>query len=274
MTDLPPDDHSIPSRLGVTLQLEGDELLAVLEAPPAICDRGIMPASALLYLADVVAGISVDTDHEYWTFTSDLSVRSPAQLVDRVEARAVIERAGNRSSLCDVPLSVDGRSWGTAFAGFARVPRRDTDPPKPVFDKRSAALHWPDIPVLTEPLRDAMGLDVRDPSEGAVAVELRPELLNPAGTLQGAMVSYVAEAAALELADHHLPTVDGRPWVVTDLDVRYLAQNRRSPIVSRARFVGPPSDRLVRVDLLDDGGAGRVTTAVVARFQPGPTATC
>jgi hypothetical protein len=49
------------------------------------------------------------------------------------------------------------------------------------------------------------------------------------------------------------------------MEVRFLAQNRQSPIVSAARFVGTPSDGLIRVDLFDDDGKGRLTAAAVVR---------
>jgi hypothetical protein len=54
------------------------------------------------------------------------------------------------------------------------------------------------------------------------------------------------------------------------MEVRFLAQNRQSPIVSAARFVGNPADGLVRVDLFDDDGNGRLTTAAVVRVAQGP----
>jgi hypothetical protein len=165
-----------------------------------------------------------------------------------------------------VPFEVAGAPWGTCFIGFASVPRRDGDPPKPMLSLGPDGRYWEDMAPLEVPLREAVGIERIDPAAGHVAVELRPEIQNPAGTLQGAMVSYLAEAAAQDLADHHLGS-DGGGWVVTDLEVRFLAQNRVSPIASQAWFVGPPADGLVRVDLLDDGGAGRRTTAVLARVR-------
>ena len=58
---------------------------------------------------------------------------------------------------------------------------------------------WEDPPFLDKPLREEAGVEVLDASAGVVG-EVVPELLNPAGTLQGAMVALVAEAAAEELA--------------------------------------------------------------------------
>ena len=44
------------------------------------------------------------------------------------------------------------------------------------------------------------GIVVLDPAAGSLEMEVTPELRNPAGTLQGAMVALFAEAAAEELA--------------------------------------------------------------------------
>jgi len=272
VTDLPPNLHNVPSRLGVTLGVEGDELVGRLVPYPEVCERGPLAASALVLLADVVAGVSVDTDPDLWLFTSDISVRTPLTPPPKeIEARSTTVRAGRRSVTCEVPFVADGSPWGTCFIGFASVPRRDGDPPKPMLKLGPDARYWQDMPPLDAPLRDAVGVERRDPSIGQVSLALRPEVQNPAGTLQGAMVSYLAEAAAHDLADHHLG-VDGGAWAVTDLEVRFLAQNRLSPITSRAWFVGPPSDGLVRVDLFDEDGEGRRTTAALARVRRPVTA--
>ena len=52
MTDLPPDLASIPSRLGTRFAVdERGELSGVLAVHPGMCDRGVVPAYALLFLA-------------------------------------------------------------------------------------------------------------------------------------------------------------------------------------------------------------------------------
>ena len=267
VTDLPIAITYVPSRLGTQLGLDGDDLVGRLDPPPAaICGRGAVSMAAVVFLIDVVGGLSVDTDPDSWAFTSELSVRLPiAPTPARIDTRAIVVRDGRRSAICETPLLVDGEVWGTSFISFSRVPRRDTDPPKPVFDAQVAVTRVSAIP-LDESLRDAAGFESRDPSNGVVAVELRPELSNPAGAMQGAMVAGLIEAAAEDLADHHLGTE--HRYVVTEMEVRYLAQNRISPIVSRARFVGDPSEGLVRVDLIDDDGRGRCTTVSTVRVRP------
>ena len=60
--------------------------------------------------------------------------------------------------------------------------------------------------------------------------------------MQGAMVAGLAETAAEDLADH-LRLLGTDVHVVTEIEVRYLAQNRVSPIVSQAWVVGRPAER-------------------------------
>jgi acyl-coenzyme A thioesterase PaaI-like protein len=265
VTDLPSGTSFVPSRLGTRLALDGDVLVGRLEPPPSICGRGAISMAAVVFFVDVVAGVTVDDDPGAWAFTSDLSVRLPlGPPPPAIDGQATVLRTGRRSATCEVPLVVEGRLWGTSYASFARVPTRPDDPPKPAFDPDTSVNRIGRVP-LDEPLRSAAGFETLDAVGGVVRVALRPELLNPAGALQGAMVAGLAEAAAEDLADHHLGT-EGGPHVVTEIDVRYLVQNRTATITSRAWFVGDPDAGVVRVDLVDDDG--RRTTAVTARVRP------
>ncbi|MDZ7733710.1 MAG: hypothetical protein U5R31_12060 [Acidimicrobiia bacterium] len=172
-----------------------------------------------------------------------------------------------RSVTSEVPLLLDDADPdGHAVIGFARVPRRETDREKPDIDLAEAAAAWREIPLIDSPLRDAVGVEAIEPATGTVRVALREELLNPAGALQGAMVTLLAEAAAEDLAEIHL----GGPQVVTDLDIRFLTQAREGPVSSQARFVGPPGDGSVVVELLDEGNRGRVVASVLARTRSWP----
>ena len=268
VTDIPSVLSSVPSRLGTRLTLEKGELVGHLVSPPEIASRGAVSMAAVVFLIDVVGGLTIDTDPTNWAFTSDLSIRlplSPAPAV--VDARVSILRNGARSAICEMPLSVNGEEWGSSLISFSKVPRRDGDPEKPPFDAHAAVTRMPTAP-LSEPLRSAAGFVSLDRSAGIVASELRTELLNPAGAMQGAVVAGLIEAAAEDLADECLG--GERPYVVTELEMRFLAQNRIAPIVSSARFVGPPSGGLIRVDLHDDNGNGRLTAAAVVRVAAAP----
>jgi acyl-coenzyme A thioesterase PaaI-like protein len=262
VTDVPIDLQSIPIRLGVVLDVDEEgAVTGVLRPPPALCDRGVTSMSSLVFLVDAVAGVSIDHDPDNWTFTSDLSVRAPlGPPPEEIWCRSVELRIGKRSVTSEAPLTVDGEAWAHCFIAFSKVPRREGDPTKVFLDLDTRTRHLRARP-LDEPLRVAAGFEAVDPATGSVAAALRPDLLNPAGTLQGAMVAGLAETAALDLADHHRLLGTDR-HVVTELEMRFLAQNRVTPIVSRAWTVGPPAGGLVRIDLVDDGGNGRLTTSV------------
>jgi acyl-coenzyme A thioesterase PaaI-like protein len=101
---------------------------------------------------------------------------------------------------------------------------------------------------------------VLDPQRGIVEVPLTWELRNPAGTLQGGMVALVAEVAAEEL----MSACFGIDAVVTDLDLRYLAQTGAGPVKSRCTMLGDGPDAPIQIELFDTSD-DRLTTLVYAR---------
>jgi acyl-coenzyme A thioesterase PaaI-like protein len=104
------------------------------------------------------------------------------------------------------------------------------------------------------------GVRVLDGPAGVVEIDVTPSVRNPAGTLQGAIVALVAECAAEELVGSRV----GRPVVVTELDLRYLAQTPVGPVRTSCRTLGGDPDGPVEV-VLTDVGQGRVTTVAHAR---------
>jgi acyl-coenzyme A thioesterase PaaI-like protein len=158
-----------------------------------------------------------------------------------------------------------GALFAYSQVGFVRMPRRPGDPPKP--NMTESAQHWGEREQLTSLLAEAAGARIVHAATGHVEVALDDSLRNPAGAMQGAMVALVGELAAEELAGHAL----GAPQVVTDLDVRYLAMGRVGPVVSRASFIGPPASGSIRIELRDEGNAGRLIAAMLARTAPAPT---
>lgn len=266
MTDLPIDEASIPSRLGASLCWDGDDLIGQLVPMPSTTVGGALRASVVAFLVDAAAGLLVDSDPDAWTFTSDLSLRLPAAPAPaQVEARTTVLRGGRRSVTADVALFDEaGASWGWSVIGFTRLERRPGDPDKPIIDLAEAAAIWEQIPRLDEPLREAAGVRVLEAGEGRVELDLRPDLANPAGALQGAMVALLAEVAAEELATHNA----GAPRLVTELDIRFLGQGRGGPVRSRAWCIGPPSDEVFRVELRDAGADDKLLTVALARTRP------
>jgi acyl-coenzyme A thioesterase PaaI-like protein len=262
MTDIGGSALSVPHRLGVAAQLRDGEFTLHLNPKPELLHHGVVRASVLSFMIDAVAGISVDRDDAVWTLTTDMTVRMrPLRAPSHVSASNRILRRGRRSSTCAVDVTThDGSPVCVGAIGFANVPRKPSDPPKPTFSPEVAARLMSGTASLTRPLRDEAGIEVVDASKGIVEVAVTPELRNPAGTLQGAMVALVVEAAAEDLMAARF----GAPVVVADLDLRYLAQTQGGPVRTRSRLLGSGQVASVQVELFDTS-TNRLTTLGYAR---------
>ena len=262
MTDIPSRITSVPARLGVTARFEDGALELDLTPRPELLHHGIVRASVISYVVDALAGISVDGDASVWTLTTDMSIRMrPVTAPRGLSAVNTILRRGRRSVTSTVEVTADdGRPVATGAIGFAHIPRKEGDPPKPIVPPEMAPQLFQVQEALTRPLREEAGVETVDAAEGIVQVEITPDLLNPAGTLQGAMVALVAEAAAEDLVATRFES----PVVVTDLDLRYLAQTQAGPVRTRSRLLGDGPDASVEVQLIDTS-TDRLTTLVYAR---------
>jgi acyl-coenzyme A thioesterase PaaI-like protein len=267
MTDIMGPGTSVPSRLGVTARFEDGELVLELTPQPATLHHGIVRASVIAFLIDAAAGIPLDQDPDAWTLTSDMSVlMRPMPAPRRIDATNTILRQSTRSATCLVELTTeDGAPIATGAIGFARIPRKATDPPKPLVPPGQAPVVFRGGGTLSRPLREEAGIEVLDAAEGVVQVAVTPDLRNPAGTLQGAMVALLAEAAAEELLAARFES----PVVVTDLDLRYLRKAPTGPVRTRARLLGTGPDVPVQVELIDTS-TDQITTLVYARAKAIP----
>jgi acyl-coenzyme A thioesterase PaaI-like protein len=262
MTDVFGEAISVPSRLGVTAAYKDNELQLHFSPYAEVLHHGAVRASVLSFMIDVVAGIVLDDESDVWTLTSDMTVRMrPLPAPVSIHTHSKILRRGRRTATCLVDLvDGDGVPIGTGAIGFAKVPRRASDPPKPHVSLERITSLFDGTHRLTRPLRDEAGIVVLDPQHGVVEVQVTRELLNPAGTLQGAMVALVAEAAAEELVSSRFEI----PAVVTELDLRYLAQTGSGPVRTKATLLGDGPDAPVQVELFDLS-TDRLTTLVYAR---------
>lgn len=266
MTDIPSRLTAIPNRLNIST-FSHDPL--VLRAVPVdeTCRIGSIRASVLSFLIDAVAGISVYDDPEFWTFTSDMSVRMlsiPAPAY--VDATATVLRRGHRSSTAEVHVvEPDGGLVGYGILAFSRVPRRPGDPEKPRFDPSAGPLLWDLARPIDVPLPEAIGIQVIDACAGIVAVDIVNELRNPAGAIQGAMVAAIAEVAAEEMISCRL----GSPALVCDLDIRYLAQGRLGPVRTSGHWLGNRPTDWVQVQLRDVGTGRLLSQALARSTDPG-----
>jgi acyl-coenzyme A thioesterase PaaI-like protein len=173
-------------------------------------------------------------------------------------------REGRRSAHGLVEVVDDRNNLVAAGAiGFARVPRKASDPPKPIVSPALIARNFSATGRLAGPLRDEAGIRTVDPAAGIVEMAVNPEVCNPAGTVQGAMVALVVESAVEDLVG----SLAGEPVVVTELDIRYLAQANVGPVRSECRLLGSGPHDPVEVRLRDTG-TGRLSTLAYARAVP------
>jgi acyl-coenzyme A thioesterase PaaI-like protein len=268
MTDFLDESFSIPARLGVVAELSDGEFRLALHPRPQLLHHGALRASVIAFMIDVVAGVVLDDDPDAWMLTSDMSVRMrPLRAPSFLSTRSTILRRGRRSATAKVDLvSETGAPVATGAIGFARVQRRTTDPVKPQASPERISMMFDGSRTLDRPLREEAGIVVLDPMAGSLEMQVTPELRNPAGTLQGAMVALFAEAAAEELASARF----NRKAVVTELDLRYLAQTGAGPVQSECTLLGDGPDAPIQVEL-SDRSSGRLTTLVYARTAVIPT---
>jgi acyl-coenzyme A thioesterase PaaI-like protein len=246
-------------------RMEDGALRLELRPQPEVLHHGIVRASVLSFLVDAAAGIPVDDDPDVWMLTTDMSVRTrPLPAPERLDTAATLARRGGRAATSTVEITSDrGEPFATGVAGFARVRRRADGPTKPMVTPEDAAQLFRGTGTLSRPLREEAGIEVVDARAGIVQVAVTPDLQNPAGTMQGAMVALVAEAAAEDLVS----ATFGVEVVVVDLDLRYLARTSAGPVRTRARLLGDTPDEPVEVELVDLG-ADQLTTHVYARAVP------
>jgi len=269
MTDLPTNLTAVPSRLGSRALVDERGLVVEIDDIQAeVLHRGVLRLSVLSFLVDVSAGVSLDTDPDSWTFTTDLSLRMPVRPAPgKVTASTTILRQGRRSAHGLVEVVDDQQGLVAAGAiGFAHVPRKPHDPPKPRVSPELMAERFRGLERLSSPLREEAGIVPIDRAKGVVEIAVRPEVCNPAGTLQGAMVALVAESAA----EDFIGSLVGEPVVVTELDIRYLAQAKVGPVRTQSRLLGSRPDDPVEVRLTDTS-TGRISTLVYARALPAPS---
>ena len=260
------ENDPVHARIGVHRVADSREDLLELVPRPELLVHGCVRISALVLMVDMGGGfLAHRAASPDWTFTSDLSLRIASRLAPaRIVARTRVLRAGRGTMMTEVALVGDDNDLGLAYAGFNRQARREGDHPNPDIDE--ASRRWGRYTPLDAPLVETVGAHVLDASSGQVEVEMRDELRNPAGALQGAMTALVGEVAAEALLGHH----GARRSVVTDIDIRYLAMGRIGPIHSRARLLGDAPTDAIAVELYDRGRDDRIIATMLLRAAPAP----
>lgn len=231
-----------------------------------ICHHGIVRLAVIAGVVDIVGSLNTRRiAGNAPAYTADLSVRAPSLRVpEKIVARSKLLRAGRRVITTGVILDAGDQTFAYGETNFAHAAA-----PVVVGEDREMR-GMPEViesARLDRPLHEEVGLEVVDAAKGFVQVELREALRNPGGgAMQGALVALLCEVSAESLAQH----THGVPQILTELDLRYLAATRVGPVVSRARWVGPPEARMMRVELRDRGNGDRVTATALLRCRSAP----
>jgi acyl-coenzyme A thioesterase PaaI-like protein len=186
--------------------------------------------------------------------TVDLQVRLfAAPRHGTVFFRARTLRLGRTLYVGEVEIRQEqgGPLLGIAVATFMNQPVPFPDRAGPAWNRAARRGRRP-----TDGVADAHRL-------GPGVLELEVDLETPQGTVGGATLGRLAEAAAVDVFDTAV--------AVDELDVRFLRRVRQGPIRTSADVVGGrDGTSTVRVEVIDTGHLDRLVTYALAVCRPVP----
>lgn len=252
----PPPRHAI-SLLDVDIELgPGTDVRGWMPVTEQVATPAGAPSLAAIgMLLDIVGGTSaVVAAVPDWVFTADMSVHLlPGVVVDEVVCDVHVRRRGRRTLVQAFALqgpAGDRVGWGTATFVIARRPPDSPELGDHAFDGRQR--FWP-LAADQPPPRYRDELSLRSDGAGEVSIDLRMEVANNVGALNGGVQAAMIDAAATSLGQVHLgPTVEA-----TDAHIAFLEPGLAGPLRAIATLVGDPApegDRLTaEVRVLDAG---------------------
>jgi len=282
--DYPPPEH-ILGDLGMEAELTTESTAKVRTrvTPFVTTADGGVRSGVLATLVDIVGGaIAARVLRPDWMATADMAL----QLVGPVhgpwvEARGSVARRGRTTLVIEALVvcvdedgtdaSVDGKpvqpvAW--ASMTFSVLPAEN--PSSSVQAAGELPVRWAfEGGGLERPILEVLPVEVLDATAGRLSLEVRPYLYNSFRAVQGGVIALLAEAAGAEAlgAAHGL---DGSRFVITDLQIAYLALGRVGPVVTSVRIVGSGSDGWsgAVVELRDTGADNRLMTVVNVSGAP------
>jgi len=244
---------------------EGGSRAIMPIVPEILCDRGAVCAGALATLVDMyLGGLALEIAHPSWLATLDLSLHLTAPLTrGNVIVRGSVLRAGRQTVVLEGTLSDDaGLEAGLATMTFAVLERRaDT----PVF-ARDFATPRTELALpgsgLRAPFEVQLGIRVVDAAAGRAEVDIGDYVVNSLSALQGGAVATLIDVASRALGRALL----GAEVATTDLEVRYLALGKLSPIRARARVLRREArSAALRVEVRESGPEERLCYVATTR---------
>jgi acyl-coenzyme A thioesterase PaaI-like protein len=242
----------IVSELGLRVAADGPDVRGRALVVPQMCVPGsaVLRTSVFVTWADVLTGtVAGNALNPRIPLTLDLEVQlhAGAREGDDIGAVATAVKVGRTVLVCETRFRNErtGDLAALAYVSFIASPD-----PSHVFPEGFPNLEHI-AGRLAEPLAERIGS--RTVAPGTVEVPRRPDGLNASGAIQGGIVAFSAEQAAMSLAD--------RPVVAESFTIRYLRPISVGPGRASAQTHGG-----LAVVRITDAGSGKLTTLATARL--------
>ena len=246
-----PDKHFI-GELGIEHWVDDDTSYGRIEitSDMLVPGTGFARIGLLATVADVVSG---QPPTGVMTPTTDLSVHVGRQIeMKTVHLESKVIKAGATLAVVRSLLRADDQvePFATSLATFMN---RRIDVVMPVNRATDR---------LNEPLSSRIGARVLTP--GNVELDARGDIANTFhGTVQGGVIALLGEMAIQSAMGMD------KPYVVTDLDVRYLNRAKIGPVAAVAEvIIDDPVKRVFGVEIRDQGDRQRMV-AYASASGPG-----
>jgi uncharacterized protein (TIGR00369 family) len=256
--DFPPSRHAI-SLLDLDIELgPGSDVRGWMTVTPEMSTpSGAVSLAAIGNMIDTIGGTSaVVAAIPDWVFTADMSIHLfPRARVSEVVGTVHVRRRGRRTLVQEIALrgpAGEAVGRGTTTFVLARRPPDSPDLGDQAFDGRQRFWPMPDHEPPPGPYLDELG--VRHVGPGEVSIDLRWEVANNIGALNGGVQAALIDEASASLGRVHLDATAA----TTDAHVAFLAPGLKGPLRAVATLVGDPApegDRLTaEVRLVDADG--------------------
>ena len=282
--DYPPPEHVLGD-LGMEVELTTETTAKVRTrvTPFVTTADGGVRSGVLATMVDIVGGaIAARVLRPDWMATADMAL----QLVGPVrgpwvEARGTVARRGRTT------LVIEALVWCVEEDGTDSIVEGQPVEPVawasmtfsvlPAENPSSSVQAAGELPVrwafegggLDRPILEVLPVEVLDAAAGRLSVSVRPYLYNSFRAVQGGVIALLAEAAGAE-ALGAARGLDGASFVITDLQIAYLALGRVGPVVTTVRVLGSGPDGRAGavVELRDTGADDRLMTVVNVAGAP------
>jgi len=263
----PPPDHVL-RELGLEIDARPDGsldgYLPITDAVRAPSGEPLLGAVATM--VDVMGGMaSIRACTPDRVATADMTLHLiPTGGTDQLLGTMNIRRRGRRTLVVEVSLrGARGQPAGLATITFAVLPQPPGSPVLPSVEPgRRAPL--PPEGVGRRPFTDAIGLVETAP--GVVQIEVRPQVRNSLGALNGGFLTAGIDQAAAAAARAAV----GRPCETVELHIVFLELGRVGPVRAEATVLGDleatrrAGRATLSIEVTDTGAADQVLTRATA----------